>query len=101
MLEFGRRLKELRLSKKLKQADMADVLGITSRHYQEMEYGKVNVPATTLISLAQYFNVSSDYLLGLSDKLEPRFVELTDEQLALIMGLIMQFNGLNSGEKNN
>jgi len=68
MLEFGRRLKELRLSEKLKQSDVADFLGITPRHYQEMEYGKVNVPAMTLISLARYFNVSSDYLLGLSDK---------------------------------
>jgi len=68
MLEFGKRLKELRLGEKLKQSDMAAFLEITSRHYQEMEYGKVNIPATTLISLAKYFNVSTDYLLGLSEK---------------------------------
>ena len=34
------------------------------RHYQKIEYGQVNVPATTLCALADYFGVSTDYLLG-------------------------------------
>jgi transcriptional regulator with XRE-family HTH domain len=64
MIEFGKRLKELRESNKLKQSDMANFLEITSRHYQDMEYGKINVPALTLIALADYFDVSLDYLVG-------------------------------------
>ena len=36
------------------------------RHYQKIEYGQVNVPATTLCALADYFGVSTDYLLGKS-----------------------------------
>lgn len=67
MLDFANRLKELRKSKKLKQTDMAEILDITARHYQKMEYGKVNVPALTLIALADYFDVSLDYLVGRSD----------------------------------
>lgn len=69
---FGERLKQLRIAKGIKQIDMAKLLDVTDRHYQRMEYGKVNVPALTLIALAEYFNVSLDYLVGLSDDPERR-----------------------------
>ena len=69
---FGERLKQLRIAKGIKQIDMAKLLDVTDRHYQRMEYGKVNVPALTLIALAEYFNVSLDYLVGLSDNTERR-----------------------------
>ena len=72
MVEFGKRLKDLRKSKRLKQSEMADFLEITSRHYQSMEYGKINIPALSLIKLCKYFQVSADYLLGLSDISESR-----------------------------
>lgn len=49
MLPFGRRLKELRNEKKIKQKEMAEFLGCTDRNYQKMEYGEINVPALTLI----------------------------------------------------
>ena len=45
---------------------MAEVLQITLVHYQRMEYGKVNVPSLTLCFLADYFSVTTDYLLGRS-----------------------------------
>jgi transcriptional regulator with XRE-family HTH domain len=68
MKQFADRLKELRKSKKLKQTDMAAFLNVTPRHYQDMEYGKINVPGLTLIALADYFDVSLDYLVGRSDE---------------------------------
>ncbi len=58
------RLKPLRQEKNMKQKDMAELLGCTVQHYQRMEYGKVNLPATTVIFLADYFGVTADYLLG-------------------------------------
>lgn len=67
---FALRLKELRKSKKVKQTEMADLLGITSRHYQDIEYGKINIPTLTLIALADYFDVSIDYLVGRTDNPE-------------------------------
>ncbi len=67
---FGKRLKQLRSEKGIKQIDMAKLLDVTDRHYQRMEYGKVNVSALTLITLSNYFNVSTDYLLGLTDNPE-------------------------------
>ena len=50
--------------KKMKQREMAELLDCTVQHYQRIEYGKVNVPATTVIFLADYFGVTADYLLG-------------------------------------
>lgn len=60
----SQRLKPLRKSKGLTQKEMAALLGCTDRHYQKIEYGEVNLPSTTLIFLADYFGVTTDYLLG-------------------------------------
>ncbi len=50
------------------QKEMADMLECTMQHYQRIEYGKVNLPATTLLFLADYFGVTTDYLLGRTDR---------------------------------
>ncbi len=70
LVVFGKRLKELRISAKRTQPEMGKYLGCTTSNYQKMEYGKVNVPATTLIALADYFGVSADYLLGREEEQE-------------------------------
>ena len=46
------RLKPLRKSRGLTQMEMGKLLNCTDRHYQKIEYGQVNLPATTLIFLA-------------------------------------------------
>lgn len=61
---FAERLKELRKDKRTKQSDMAELLSITTRNYQDYEYGKIDPPTSKLIKLADYFDVSTDYLLG-------------------------------------
>ena len=43
---------------------LGKLLNCTDRHYQKIEYGQVNLPATTLIFLADFFHVTTDYLLG-------------------------------------
>ena len=67
MPKFSTRLKELRKEKGVKQKDMADLFGYTAAHYQQIEYGNINIPSLTLEALADYFGVSTDYLLGRSD----------------------------------
>ena len=67
MPKFSTRLKELRKEKHLKQVEMAKILECTETHYQQIEYGHVNIPSLTLETLADLFNVSTDYLLGRSD----------------------------------
>jgi len=70
MASFTDRLKELRKEKNLKQTDMATYLGFNIRTYQDYEYGNVIPNALMLIKLAEYFSVSVDFLLGLSDTRE-------------------------------
>ena len=65
---FSARLKELRKERKRTQKDMAELLNCTDRHYQRIEYGQINVPSLDIIFLADYFGVSADYLLGLTNR---------------------------------
>ena len=67
MVKFGQRLKELRKEKKKKQAEMAELLECTTSHYQKIEYGEINIPGISLMTLADYFGVTTDYLLGRSE----------------------------------
>lgn len=62
-----KRLKELRISKKMTLQQMADILGLTQRNYQRYETGEVDPPTSKTIALADYFNVSLDFLTGRSD----------------------------------
>lgn len=64
---FAVRLKELRKEKHMKQTEMAELLGVVSSHYQKIEYGQINIPTTNLMLLADFFGVSTDYLLGRSE----------------------------------
>lgn len=61
------RLKELRLAKSMTLKAMADMLGMVQRNYQRYETGEVDPPLSKAIALADYFNVSLDYLVGRSD----------------------------------
>lgn len=65
---FAQRLKELRNSRRVYQKEMAEYLGITVRGYQCYEAGQNYPDVKGLIALADYFGVSTDYLLGRSDQ---------------------------------
>ena len=66
MATFGERIKELRLKKGITQRQMADTFGITERNYQRYEV--TDSPSNdTLLKLADFFEVSTDYLLGRAD----------------------------------
>ena len=69
-MELHLALKRFRKQFKITQKQAAAVGNITERVYQSYEYGKVIPTATVLIALADYFDVSLDYLVGRSD--DPR-----------------------------
>lgn len=50
--------------KKMAQKEMAALLDCTEGHYQKIEYGKINLSALQLMELADFFGVTTDYLLG-------------------------------------
>ena len=65
---FGNRLSELRKQKNLKQKDVAGHFGMPVRTYQNYEGGQREPNFSTLVALADYFDVSLDYLLGRTDE---------------------------------
>ncbi len=60
------RLRDLREDADLKQAAVAYILGITPQQYQLYESGKRQIPFDKVITLAKYYNVSIDYIAGLT-----------------------------------
>ena len=65
---LGSRLCALRKERGLRQVDIAEMLDLTQTHYQRVEKGKINIPTLTLCTMADYFGVSTDYLLGRSEE---------------------------------
>lgn len=57
-------IKELRLKSNLSQAAIAEVLDIKPQQYQRYEYGQREIPVHLLIKLADYYDVSLDYITG-------------------------------------
>ena len=64
---IGERLKELRAEKGIGQKKLAKDLSLSNSSISYWETGKQEPSASALLKLAQYFNVSVDYILGLSD----------------------------------
>lgn len=67
MTSFGERLKELRTLKQITQKELANIIGINERSYQNYEINASTPNYKTLLFIADYFNVSLDYLVGRSD----------------------------------
>ena len=63
-------LKRFRKEMKISQRDVATQLGMLPQAYYRYESGQYLLPTASLLQLAKNFNVTTDYLLGLSD--EPR-----------------------------
>lgn len=61
------RLADLRLDNDLTQQNVADILTCKREVYRRYEKGIREIPVSYAITLAKYYNVSLDYLLGLSD----------------------------------
>lgn len=64
---FGQRLKALRLEKGMTQQQLADFLDIEKSNISRFESGKQSPSSDNRIKMAKLFNVSVDYMLGLSD----------------------------------
>ena len=67
-MEYWERIKALREDRDLTQKNNCAYLNIAQNTYSQYENGKREIPISILIKLCLYFGVSSDYILGLSDK---------------------------------
>lgn len=64
---YNERIKGLREDKDKTQQEIAEHLHIAQNTYSQYENGKREIPIDILITLSKYYNVSSDYILGLSN----------------------------------
>ena len=61
------RIRNLREDKDLTQTQMGIILACSQRVYSNYERGDIDIPTTTLIKIANFHNVSVDYLLNRTD----------------------------------
>ena len=66
MYKFDIIIKDLRTSAKLTQKELAFIIGVSQQTISLWESGFAVPDATAIIAISKYFNVSSDYLLGLN-----------------------------------
>ena len=67
-MTYQERLRALREDNDLTQTQIATMLGLAQTTYSQYELDKRPMPIEYIIALCKFYNVSSDYLLGLSDK---------------------------------
>lgn len=62
-----RRIRDLREDRDLTQKKMGEILSCSQRVYSNYERGDLDIPTEILIRLADYYDVSVDYILGRTD----------------------------------
>ena len=68
MMAYIKRIRDLREDHDKTQQQIADYLGTSQTMYARYERGANELPVRHLIMLCKYYNVSADYILGLTDK---------------------------------
>ena len=71
-MKYSERIRELRQDNDYTQQEIANILGVAQTTYSQYELEKRPMPIEYLVALCQFYNVSADYMLGLSDKKRPR-----------------------------
>lgn len=67
-MNYAERMRNLRQDHDLSQKTIADMLGVAQTTYSQYELEKRPMPIDYLVALRKFYNVSADYMLGLSDK---------------------------------
>ncbi len=67
MKMYYKRIRELREDNDILQKDIAKLLNTTQQHYSRIENGSTEITADRIITLAKFYKVTADYILGLSD----------------------------------
>jgi transcriptional regulator with XRE-family HTH domain len=84
LLQLGERIRTLREEYRYQQKEIAEKLGVSPQAFSNYENGKREPDLLTVLRLAKLFNVSVDYLLGLTPLKNRESIDLKDEHLQLI-----------------
>ena len=66
-MKYSERIKELRISKNLSQMQLSIKTGLSQSAIAKWELSKTEPTASAIITLAKFFNETTDYILGLED----------------------------------
>ena len=67
-MDYRTRIRNVREDRDLTQADIGKVLNKSQQGYNHIEAGRAELKIEDLIKLCQYYNLSADYLIGLTNK---------------------------------
>lgn len=70
-MDYRLRIRDLREDHDKTQQNIADILGTSQTMYARYERGASELPVRHLIRLAEYYNVSMEYIVGLTDNKVP------------------------------
>lgn len=87
-MNMGEKLKSLRIEKKLTQKQVADRIGLAISAVSSYESGTRYPSYDVLVKLARIFHVSTDYLLGMTDKRNIDVTGLSDNEIELVSQLV-------------
>lgn len=88
MVNMGKKLKALRIEKNLTQKQIAERIGLAISAISSYESGTRYPSYDVLIEFAHIFHVSTDYLLGMTDKRLIDVSELNEHEIELISQLV-------------
>ena len=94
---MGDKLKSLRIEKKLTQKQVADRIGLAISAVSSYESGSRYPSYDVLVKLARMFHVSTDYLLGMTDKRNIDVTGLDDDEIGLVSQLVEMLRDKESG----
>lgn len=70
-MDYKSRLRDVREDRDLTQAAVGIVLGKTQQGYNHIEVGRAELKIDDLVKLCRFYNLSADYLIGLTDVAKP------------------------------
>lgn len=81
---IGQTIRDLRKEKRVSQTELAKIVGVSQTTVTAWETGKAEPSSSAVSNLADYFSVTTDYLLGRPEKKkEKQNVELTDDDIIM------------------
>ena len=90
---LNEQIKKLRMTCGITQVQLAKSLGVTKQSVSNWENDNIQPSIDMLIRIAEFFQVSTDYMLGLETKNTIDVTELTDEEIAHIRFIISDIVG--------
>lgn len=98
---FGEKLKTIRKSRNLTQLELSQRLGVSKGTVSAYEQGLSYPSIETLVKITSILNISSDYLLGISDELSFKLGGLNKEQMQTILQFVALIENANEIIENN